>query len=1292
MAEELAPGFVEEQEYRKKGVPEEAIIEERSRNAADYMKAGFSEQQVKDYYGIKDPDMAPMKAYVQNNLAAAKEANKPAEGANPDQPMDVNPIEQFYEDVKNGFVGPEGLQRSTLGLALRGKMPDQLPPEHAHRAYQIAGMIGQTVGDIPAMIEGGVVGAMAGTAVAGPAGGVVGGMAGPFAFPAALRKTLMDYYEKGTIRDGEDFMNRLASTTWEAVKQGGVGVATMGTAKVVGPYANRLLGEAVGPWATKGAEVTALTYASGAAEGQLPHADDFLNAGIVLGGLHGAGLASSKLRGAFGDTGVRPENLVEEANKNLPLKQDVLLTPDKPKVFKPADWVDEFRQLIVDQTDPILKAQTFLGVDKNTPIDQNPHEVFQYAKTWSNNLNRFMSEGTLDFKTGEKNGEGYSQIMKDVPKKVEADVTESDNKVLESVNPEDLKGKSSTWNKLVSYLVARSAVERQGQISERTGEVKKTGVDIEAAEKVVEAGKAEYEPIVKRRTEFKNKVMDYLVDSGAISKESAQAMKDAYEAHIPFNRLIEPDPLSGKIKGSGKPYREFLGSEKKILDPLVSEALNISAIIKEAERNRAVKTFADLIQNSPEGKQVGEVLKPKLRPIEVKNQEVRSFLESHGYDASEIPSEAFNIFRRVYKNTASNEVTYGDKGVERTIRLREDVAEAVKSLNMDPQSTKIFVRVTDNILKTSASMMRVGVTGVPEFILNNTIRDQFDAGVQTQYKSIPIFDSMKALGDIWKKNDVWYRAMSAGSLTDGWQHVKKFMDTDMWKLDQDTGLVKKAWNVVKSPEDFYQIMKSLHINDITSDLKKPFQAYQAISQAVEVAPRLAEAKNTGGLEDGTTLAQKMEAGRAYREVTVNFDQVGKWVKTVAPYIPFMKVGISGTDKLFKNIREDGQGTALKAMALITIPSLWAWWYNKDDSRYKNAPEWLKATSIIMCTNKWETALNDQDAANRDEDLRRQLPDGTWEVNNGTVYHIPRPFGLGMIFGALPETMMNSLYHQDPKSFEELGEAFVGGIIPNMLPPPVLAVGEHYFNLNKFTDRQIVPNHLQQMFSDHQYNEYTSETAKQMGKFISHVPFLRDVGRKNTKLDSPLILDNYIREMLGSGGMYATKILDASLHAAGIGNLAPKPVAQLGDLPVIRAFVLRYPSAKAQVIEDFYQRYETATTAINSYRDSMKKGHEQEAEAIIAQYGPQMGKFTQVAKALSLGNKIIQGIYADPETRPDGSKGWTPIEKRQMIDQEYYKMIQAATAGHQAMDQFMDDFNKDKKTSKKSYGLMRENAQ
>lgn len=1285
MADEaLAPGLLEEQEFRNKGVPEELIKQERARKADDFLSHGVPENQVKDYYGIKDPDMGPMKAYVSGNLNAAKEATK----VNPDKPIDVNPIEQFFDDVKNGFVGPEGLQRSTLGLALRGKMPDALPPEHAHRAYQIAGMIGNVVGDLPAMAEGEVLGIMggtaAGTAVGGPVGGVVGGaagaMAGPFAFPAALRKTLMDYYEKGTIQNPEDFMNRLASTTYEAIKQGGVGLATLGTAKYASPVAAKMLGNMGGGIATKAAEVTALTVASAMAEGQLPHADDFLNAGIVIGGLHGAGLASSKLRGVFASTGIKPEEAVTETSQNLPLKQDLLLSEDgkppleeTPKEFKAQNLRDEFRQDFVDNLDPIKKAQEFLGVDKETPIDKNPHEVFQYARTWSNNLKRFMTEGTLDFKTGEKNGEGWDQVMKDVPDKAGEKLTEHEDKVLSSVHEGDLEGKSSTWKKFTAYMISRSALERQNLISERTGEIKKTGVDLTAAEEVVKAGEAEYEPVAKRLNEFEDRVLKYAVDSGITSEKGAEAMREAHQAHIPFNRLQEPDPLSGVIKGSGQPYKMFVGSERKILDPFVSMFHNTAAVIKEAERNRAVLTLAKLVDSTAEGKQVGEIVKNTVKPIKVQNQEVRNFLESHGADSSDIPTEPFTIFRPNYRNPAPNEIAYMDKGARKILRLRTDVAEAVKALDMNPQSTKMWVRMIDGMFSTSAKIMRFGVVSVPEFIINNAIRDQFDSGVQTQYKTIPIYDTIKSIGNIWTKDDVWHRAMSSGSLSEGWQHVSKYADTDIWKLDQQTGFLNKAWNGIKSP----------------------FQFYHELSTIIEQAPRLAEAKNTGGLgseENPTTFAQKMEAGKASREVTVNFDQVGRITKTFAPYIPFMKVGISGTDKLFKNMREDPKGTAIRASAIITIPSIMAWWYNKDDSRYQNAPDWLKMSSMIFCTDKWEKPLNDADVRNRQSDLKRQLPNGSWEVNNGAVYHIPRPFGLGILFGALPETMLNSLYKKDPQSFEEFGKAIVGGVTPNLLPPLALPWLEQKSNRNFFTERQIVPNHLQQMFSDHQYNEYTSETAKQLGKVIKQIPFLRDVGNEGAKLDSPEILDNYIREWTGNAGMYVTRILDASLHAAGIGELAPKPISALADLPIIRAFTLRYPSAKAQVIEDFYQRYEVATKAINSYRDSAKKGHESETEQIIDQYGPQMGKFTMVAKALSQGNKTIQQIYADPEIRPDGVRGWTPIEKRQLIDQTYYQMIQAAVAGHQAMDQFMKDFNKDRNTREKTYGIMRQNIQ
>ncbi len=260
-------------------------------------------------------DNTAMRKYVEGNLQVY---NAALQEKQPDQ----KEASSFFEALKAGW------QMSTLDLSLRGKMPDTVLPENAPRAYRIASQIASLAGDVPAMVEGGILGGVGGGLVGteglpviGTIGGaVIGGTAGAFAFPAALRKIMVDHYEKGDIQTSGEFFDRLLATSWEAIKGAATGAATAVTGGTAGALA--------GPMVRIGAELATMTTVGAALEGHAPHAQDFIDGAIVIGGLHGAGLVAGKLRNIYARTGERPELIVAESNSNPELKQK-LLSPDK---------------------------------------------------------------------------------------------------------------------------------------------------------------------------------------------------------------------------------------------------------------------------------------------------------------------------------------------------------------------------------------------------------------------------------------------------------------------------------------------------------------------------------------------------------------------------------------------------------------------------------------------------------------------------------------------------------------------------------------------------------------------------------------------------------------------------------------------------------------------------------------------------------------------------------------------------------------------------------------------------
>ena len=164
------------------------------------------------------------------------------------------------------------------------------------------------------------------------------------------------------------------------------------------------------------------------------------------------------------------------------------------------------------------------------------------------------------------------------------------------------------------------------------------------------------------------------------------------------------------------------------------------------------------------------------------------------------------------------------------------------------------------------------------------------------------------------------------------------------------------------------------------------------------------------------------------------------------------------------------------------------------------------------------------------------------------------------------------------------------------------------------------------------------------------------------------------------GMYALHASDAALEAAGVTKPPPKPVATLADMPFVKAFVVRHPSAGMAELEEFHQNYEAASQRMATIHSLMKDGNVDAAnklqglswDANLLTKGlvPEvddtgaMGlppKLTGTNKAIGTLISLIHQVNIDPSMAPG--------DKRQLIDGYYYQMNQMAHYGNEMTREF-----------------------
>lgn len=1174
------------------GFSDDEVHQFRLKSMQEMANAGFNEEEVRKYYGALEPDMEPTRKLIKSNLKLSKEemAERKKQG-----PIDTSVPQLPAEGIMDAIAA--GWGASVSGLIGHQRRPDIVLPEDADRAARIASQITQLAGDMPAMVAGWAGGATVGAAVGGAAGsvlpgigtlggiavgGTVGGSAGAFAAPAAMRKALMDHYEKGDIKDFSDFWERSSAVLWEAAKQGTVGAVTGGAGVVAGKAIPAVAGPVVEKSAQAAAEIGAMVTVGKAIEGEMPNADDFIDAAIVVGGLHAVSKVG-KFRTVYEKTGVKPEILGEMAEKDPAMKQELMsdniqvpkaleknieeIPSPKAPESKPLERGDaeaailekigvkaekqkdaytrnDFYKDYVDKLDPIKQLE-IEGVGKAEsgalPVAESPYKLARMVNDAPAKAKYAIEKGTFDFKTLEKTGKSLTEIIAPFKK--------------------DLNG-------LRAFLVAERAIE-----VEASG--RKSGFDVEAAKKVSAEGLAKYGEAAQEIYTFQRNMLKYLRDSGRVSQKAYDAMLAKGEKYVPFGRILEEIEAGGE--GLGTVLKEFKGSEKSIQDPFLTIVENTEKIMKIAERNRAMAKTVEFAEKfAPE-----ELVKIESKGRSLKKNEIE-----------------------IWRN-GEREVYQGDK----------NLIEALRGLEGNAPTQNFLLKIA----RTFTTVKRYGITMTPDFVVKNFLRDTLTAKVFSKSGTTPI-DVVVAMGDLFKKNDHYYNWLKSGGANGSFLELNaRYLEKDVFKLDEQTGFIKEKLNVIRRPIEMLALMGNI----------------------VESAPRLAEFKKT------SKRLGTLEGGFAAREITVDFQRVGAKMQALNAITAFQNVSIQGLDRTIRAVKDNPKDVGLKVSAYIVAPSVYLWWANHEDERYKEIPRWEKDIYWHIITDDWQPVKDGEDVAGLPEHMIRETARGL-EINRGTIYRIPKPQELGMI-GSLAERTLDAYVADNPGAYKDLGATLKEMVVPSLVPDVITPVAEHATKRNFFTDRPLVPTYLENEIPAMRYTEYTTETSKALGKILGSIPYVRE-----TYGSSPMVIENYVRGWTGTLGMYALQLADAGLIATGSVDDPVKPAWTVADIPAVKSFVTRYPSAQAQSIQDFYDEADKAKMAVTSLRSQMRKGNEEEVEFVLSQYQDQLKNLDGYRQALSKQSQFIHAVRRQ--------KDWTPEEKRQLIETTYYQMIEISRQG------------------------------
>ena len=119
-----------------------------------------------------------------------------------------------------------------------------------------------------------------------------------------------------------------------------------------------------------------------------------------------------------------------------------------------------------------------------------------------------------------------------------------------------------------------------------------------------------------------------------------------------------------------------------------------------------------------------------------------------------------------------------------------------------------------------------------------------------------------------------------------------------------------------------------------------------------------------------------------------------------------------------------------------------------------------------------------------------------------------------------------------------------------------------------------------------------------------------------------------------------------------------PAKTLSDIPVVKAFVVRYPSASAQNIQDFYDGYYEKRKVYDTIMAKAKEGDLEAVEKTMRFDPSATIQLSAIREALTQQSMLIRNVWKDP--------AMSPSDKRQLIDTLYFRMMELAEAGNRGL--------------------------
>lgn len=736
---------------------------------------------------------------------------------------------------------------------------------------------------------------------------------------------------------------------------------------------------------------------------------------------------------------------------------------------------------------------------------------------------------------------------------------------------EIIKTVADDYDDFVAYSVSRRVLEQHKKELD-------TGFDVLDAQLVVQAnrGNKKFEAAFDNLQRWSNRQLTKARDAGLISEEGLAKMLDQNRNYVPFFRTMMED--NGKnVKGVSSrgipvrnPVKKFTGSGADILDPMEVMVKNRYAIEQIIQNNIARQRLLEFNASLPEQFQFLEAQPKRITVLTISkgDKALIDFIEENGLDPEDVTG--MHLYRAVNKRLGEGEFVVFDGGEPVVYKAADpDLVNSLMSVDKSTADvmTKFFKRVN--------TVLRVGVTVSPDFVIKSSVRDQLGAILQNQFTVVPLLTTVEGMYHIHKRDGTFMRWINSGGANSALLDVDKRVLRDMTRPSTRDLAKSRFWrNAVMSP----------------------FQLMSTFSTMMENATRVGRfaAARREGLPDEIAALQS-------RDVVLDFARMGASVRTYNSITAFMGAAINGIDRFNTAFTRAPAATLTKAAIGVTLPSVLLWLANKDEEWYQDLPDWERSLFWHM------------DIGVRDKVTGRAVP-----------IRIPMPHQFGAVFGYAPVKMYEAFEKDNPQEFKEMADAIRAQFSIPVIPTAVSPIAQVALNHNFMTGNQLVSDSQLRVLPEYRYSPYTTQMTKELAKTLH--------GMGAGDLGSPTVIEHLVRGYTGKLGFSLYQGLDGGLRSRGIVPNIPKPSDEMADDPVFGFFFTRNTRG-GEELDDFYRNVELHDQIKNSIRQEASRDPLQ-VDRILNTRGMPLMIGDKGREAISNLRKIGYMIHFDPEMPPD----------------------------------------------------------